>query len=347
MKVGIWSFYSDLFTNDKIFKIESSGLGDDDLYGLNQLFDHCQKNEVEFITLDKVENFNELNKILVFDFPLPTKNTKYIEIYNKIRQFNKDKILILHECEVIKPNNWNLKNHKEWDIILTWNDEFVDNVKYFKLNMPPRNLKIDFERVSFSSKKFATMIASNKKIIHGKELYSERLRCINFFKKNHFKDFDLYGYGWDKYVFPSNLYILGKLNKFNNFTKIFNLKDSTWKGEISSKKEVLPYYKFNFAYENAHNISGYILEKIFDSFIYECVPIYLGANNIDFHIPKNTFIDKRKFDSYESLYNYLKNISEEEYGEYIKNIKKFIRSNEFYPFSVKNYVETIFRFIRN
>lgn len=346
MKIGVWSFYSDLFTENKVFKNLSSGLGDDDLYGLNELNKFCNLNSIQLITLDLVEDFNNLEKILVFDFPLPTKNFQYKKIYEKIKKFNKRKILILHECEVIKRNNWEIENHKDWEIILTWNDDYVDNKKYFKLNMPPRNLNVQFDKINYISKKFSTMIASNKKAIHKNELYTERLKCINFFKNNYHKDFDLYGYGWDQFVFPSNHYFLSKLNKLSKYSKFLNLYRKSWKGTISSKKNVLPYYKFNFAYENAYNISGYILEKIFDSFIYECVPIYLGAKNISEHIPENTFIDKRNFKDYEKLYLYLKNIKENEYKEYIFNIKNFMSSDKFYPFSVENYVKTVFSFLK-
>ncbi|KAB7887432.1 hypothetical protein GBG19_10625 [Poseidonibacter ostreae] len=66
-------------------------------------------------------------------------------------------------------------------------------------------------------------------------------------------------------------------------------------------------------YENARDIPGYITEKIFDSFFAGCVPVYLGADNITEHIPKECFIDKREFDTYEKLYKYLKNMSDEEY----------------------------------
>ena len=207
-------------------------------------------------------------------------------------------------------------------------------------------MNIVFKKISFASKRFSTMICSNKKIIHKKELYSERIKCINYFEKNNLNDFDLYGYGWDKYSFPSNHLILNKLNRLNKIINIFKSNRKSWKGEIISKKDVLPYYKYNFAYENAFNISGYILEKILDSFIYECVPIYLGAKNIQDHIPRNTFIDKRDFDSYETLYKYLKNLSEEDHRNYINNINKFLNSKEFYPFSVENYVSTIFSVIK-
>ena len=64
MKIGVWSFYSDLFTENKVFKNLSSGLGDDDLYGLNELNKFCNLNSIQLITLDLVEDFNNLGVIV-------------------------------------------------------------------------------------------------------------------------------------------------------------------------------------------------------------------------------------------------------------------------------------------
>ena len=43
------------------------------------------------------------------------------------------KILIAIENEVVIRNNWLRENHNLFDIILTWNDDFIDNKKYFKI----------------------------------------------------------------------------------------------------------------------------------------------------------------------------------------------------------------------
>lgn len=104
---------------------------------------------------------------------------------------------------------------------------------------------------------------------------------------------------------------------------------------------MLEKYKFAICYENARDITGYITEKIFDCFFAGCVPIYWGADNITDHIPKECFIDKREFDSYEKLYDFLRNMSDEVYMKYLNDIEKFLRSEKAYFFSSECFVKTI------
>jgi len=107
---------------------------------------------------------------------------------------------------------------------------------------------------------------------------------------------------------------------------------ASYRGKVRSKKEVLTKYRFAICYENARDISGYITEKIFDCFFAGCVPIYWGANNIEDHIPQECFIDKRKFETYHKLYNFINNMSDDHYLEYLENIEAFLNSDKIYPF---------------
>ena len=116
---------------------------------------------------------------------------------------------------------------------------------------------------------------------------------------------------------------------------------TSYKGPIESKIETLKPYKFSICYENAKDIPGYITEKIFDSFFAGCIPIYWGAPNITEYVPPETFIDKKEFDSYFDLYNYIKNMPDETYKNYLDAIKKFITSNEIYPFSAEYFADLI------
>ena len=81
--------------------------------------------------------------------------------------------------------------------------------------------------------------------------------------------------------------------------------------------------------------------KIFDCFFAGCVPVYLGAPNITDYIPSDCFIDKRKFSTYDELYHYLTNITEEEYDEYLNSIKNFLKSDEATKFSAEYFVKVI------
>jgi hypothetical protein len=88
-------------------------------------------------------------------------------------------------------------------------------------------------------------------------------------------------------------------------------------------------------------INGYLTEKIFDSFKAGCVPIYWGAENVTDHIPKECFIDKRAFSNYHDLALFLIKMPEKIFKKYQKNIKEFLGSRKFLPFTVEAYVKII------
>ncbi|MFH1905709.1 MAG: glycosyltransferase family 10 [bacterium] len=257
----------------------------------------------------------------------------------KIRDIvcGKELYLLLFESEVIRPENWGIENHKYFKKIFTWNDQFIDNKKYFKINVAnriPTDLNFDINKKT----KFCTMIAGHKFVFHPLELYTERVKAIRWFEQNHPEDFDLYGMGWDKYYFNGQL---SRLNRFDALTKLLRPRYPSYKGRVESKREVYKKYKFAICYENAGKIPGYITEKIFDCFFAGCVPIYLGASNVTEHITANTFIDKRNFKTYEELYNYLKNMPDKEYIDYLDAIKDFIKSDKIYPFSAECFADTL------
>jgi alpha(1,3/1,4) fucosyltransferase len=342
VRIGVWSYHAPVVLNNYMLTHDDCGLGDDAFYGNIALYQTAKANGISMQTLDLVDDVQSLDCILVFDYPRPTpRRWKYAYLVDEIEKFEKPKYLILHECEVIKPNNWVLENHKEWTKIFTWHDDFVDGQKYIKLNMPPRRMVEKIDKDIDKKSKLSVLIASNKRVIHSKEIYSERLRCIEWFERNHPEDFDLYGVGWDHYAFSSNHWILRKFNRIRPLTKALRPKYQTWKGKIDRKGDVLPQYRFNFAYENACDIPGYILEKIIDSFLVGCVPIYLGGNNVEEHIPPACFIDKRDFETYDQLYDYMHSMRNDTYLEFLYHIEQFVFGENFYPFSVSCYVSTL------
>ena len=100
-------------------------------------------------------------------------------------------------------------------------------------------------------------------------------------------------------------------------------------------------YKFSIAYENIKDETGYITEKIFDSFFAGCVPIYLGADNITEYIPKNCFIDQRDFKNYDSIYDFMVKMSADDYLNYLNNIDKFLKSDKAQVFKIEYFAKTI------
>ena len=256
-------------------------------------------------TLTALDDFEYL---IVFDiFP------EQIHLY---AQYPKEKlILLLWEPPSVLINSYNPAYHQYFSKIYTWNDDLVDNKKYFKLYHPALNQMIE-DRPSFDEKKLCTLICCNKRSPHPQELYTERLNLITFFETCHAQDFDLYGKWW-----PDTCKV--------------------YKGEVDRKVDYLKLYKFAFAYENVKGVPGYVTEKIFDCFHAGCVPVYLGAPNVDQYIPKNCYISREDFESDETLYQFLKNMNASDYQQYLGNIQSFLKSSEAKIHSREHFVATI------
>ena len=289
MYIGFSNYY-EVYNKNRMFTNTSSPIGDDLMYPFVYLGKYLVKNghKINTIDMDDIRNFDA---IVFIDFP--TFKNKYFRrlVNNKFENL----YLLILESLIIKPDNFDKQNHKYFKKIFTWNDGFVDNKKYFKINF---SHKIP-DKVEFNIKnknKFCTMIVANKFKSHPLELYTERVKAIRWFEQNHLEDFDLYGIGWDRYYFKG---MLSGLNRFDALRKLLKPKYPSYRGTVKLKRDVLQKYKFAICYENARDIPGYITEKIFDCFFAGCVPVYWGAPNVTDHIPEDTFIDRRDFKSYE------------------------------------------------
>lgn len=221
-------------------------------------------------------------------------------------------ILFLWEPPSQLPNMYENKNLKAFSKVYTWDDDLVDNKKFFKFHYPVLRPMVD-PLPAFEEKKLCTMVVTNKKSKHSKELYSERRKVIDFFEKQNSDDFVFYG----------NLWNPGEYR--------------TYRGKVEDKIETIKNFRFCFCYENMTGIKGYVTEKIFDAFAAGVVPIYWGATNIENYIPSNCFIDKRRFSSLEELYSYLKNMEKKEYENYIHSIREYLKSDQAKLFSQESF----------
>ena len=251
------------------------------------------------------------------------------------------KYLLALESVVIQKNNFDIKFHAKFRKVFTWHDSFVDGDKYVKVNYAhlfPENIRKGIEHKD----KLCTLISGNKQVSHPLELYSKRVDAIRWFEEHYPQDFDLYGVGWEDVSFKNKYvnYILTRL-KLKKALGYFVRGFPSYKGKVESKKPILERYRFAICYENARDIPGYITEKIFDCFFAGCVPIYWGANNIEEHIPKECFIDKREYPTYEGLYDRMINMSDEEYLSYLDNIEHFLKSSKADPFRAETFAKTI------
>lgn len=198
--------------------------------------------------------------------------------------------------------------------VYTHDDRLVDGKRFHKFYYPylmPMLKNIP----SFDERKLCTLITRNWTV--------ERTKIVKFFESKPFGEFEFYGR--DPGDFSESRLYLGKV-------------PGTHSGE--EKLNILKNYRFCICFENSFN-PGYISEKIFSGFAAGCVPIYLGAPNIEDYIPKNCFIDYRDFSNNEELYRFIKSMPSETYQQYLDCIQTFLQSDQGYLFSPQHFEEIL------
>ena len=249
-----------------------------------------------------------------------------LEVYPPIRQIQqvaKDRlILFAFEPPCMIPQLYEQKTYDTFSKIYTWDDDLVDEKRFFKFYYPVLS-KMHDSLPGFSERKLCTLVATNKFSDMEGELFSARRKAISYFEAAAPLDFDFYGREWDAAEHPC------------------------YKGACSDKIETLKKYRFYICYENTCNKKGYVTEKIFDCFSAGCIPIYWGASNIEAFIPSTCFIDARKYQNLEELHNFLKGITEETYNIYVNNIRVFLQSPEAKLFSIEHFTTTFAEAVSN
>lgn len=322
------------YTKDQIFNPESPLNRDNCLASWRELKRRVEANGGECHTFDVYSSAPEA--VLFLDIPKRPVREILGLWHDKIL-----KCVILQEPELIIPRNWDSSLHKQFDRIFTWNDVLVDNKRYFKFNYGnalPKAVAKDPSK----KKKLCAIIAGNQKSSHPSGLYSKREEVIRWFETHHPEEFDLYGRGWNEYLFHGPK-LWRALNRVKFLRRILAPKYPSYKGEAVRKQEVLEKYRFAICYENSNGMPGYISEKIFDCFASGCVPVYWGAPNIVEHIPAACFLDKREFPTYEALYLRMKNMSDAEYLSSLEAVEAFMNSEKGHKFSAASFAETVLR----
>lgn len=191
---------------------------------------------------------------------------------------------------------------------------------------------------------FSCLINANKAFreMLENDLYVERIQVIRWYEKNAPEHFKLYGLGWDK---PPPAYTAGdRLARAMSRLKTRLLGIApfpSFQGEVPDKSTVLRQARFSYCYENSRDIPNYITEKMLDSLVAGCVPIYWGANNVQEHVPANCFIDRRLFTDTAAVHQHLMVMDKAAYQHYQQNIREFLTSEWARKFSSERVVQTI------
>lgn len=256
---------------------------------------------------------------------------------------NKKKYLIALENPNHNYFNGSQEYCKNFSKIFTWNSHILKLENAIKV-LSPTNISLK-SILGYSERDiFSCIINANKKFKIGliTDLYIERIEVIRWYEKNAPQHFQLYGRGWDKPAPAFNF--IDKINRSipSLAVKMFGFKYfPSYKGEVISKGDVLQKSKFSYCYENNRDMPNYITEKIIDSFLYGCVPVYWGANNVLEYIPENCFVDRRKFKNTEDVHKHLLSMSPQVYLDYQSNIANFIAGGDAKKFSFENLVSTV------
>jgi hypothetical protein len=254
----------------------------------------------------------------------------------------------MYDCDFY----WRIRKRIDrYDIVLMakGGEPFVRGITKFQTFVTPVAYpQSTYLASNFQKKKFLTMINTNSRIhplrrlyvtianflrplptLVNRELYVDRLEAISYFSKR--SDFDLYGVGWER---PTR-YVYGRRAE-----RYAAAAKKSWRGSVPDKLSTLEQYKFSICFENCI-FSGWVTEKILDSMLAGCVPIYWGAPDIEEFIPANCYIDFKKFKNYAELEQFLDGMDEKTYQTYIDNINKFIASDRYRYFTQEKFAEVM------
>ena len=207
---------------------------------------------------------------------------------------------------------------------------------------------------SRTDRKFLVMINGNRlPRLYWQELYTERLRAVEFFSRTG--DIELYGVGWNVPPYRSGKtlmpYTLQQIHRTYlawwqriHPNPLLAAARGVYRGTAQSKSEVLGQYTFALCFENMI-LKGWITEKIFDCFFAGTIPIYWGSPDIESRIPAECFIDMRQFASYQELSKNLKSLSQHDIRRYKENAKSFLTSEKFRPYSKEAFTDIFRRII--
>ena len=164
-------------------------------------------------------------------------------------------------------------------------------------------------------------------------LHDQRLEVLAFFAEQ--RNIDIYGKDWDNW---------GELP--NNLAKRFEeVIHGAYMGICQDKLDLISNYRFSLCFENMVR-PGYITEKIIDCFVAGTLPIYFGAPDIEDYLPSNSYVDVRKFASYEQLRVFLSSMDEKDALDMIKAGRDYLKTDLGQMHSYEGFSLNIFRLIK-
>jgi hypothetical protein len=253
------------------------------------------------------------------------------------------RFLVALENPYINPLNADAEYFAGFRRVFTWNPRFADLPNVREIGCP--NHFVNPQWPEYEERDiFSCLINANKRFDTDlqNDLYVERVAVIRWYEQNAPRHFELHGLGWNKPRHESGMVGRMKRRAQRLATQLFGYRPfPSWKGELADKSSVLLRAKFAYCYENIYGLTGYVTEKIFDSLMYGCVPVYWGADDIGSRIPPVCFIDRRDFRDTAAVHAHLLSMSAKEYARKQQAIREFLGSKRAEKYSSEYFVRSI------
>lgn len=262
------------------------------------------------------------------------------------------------ECPIVDPHLFRAlpEVSRYFNRLMSWSDgealrPFTGEVLSFRSFRWPQSFDAVHEREwNRTNRKFLVMINGNKlPALYWNELYTERLRALEFFSQTG--DIDLFGIGWrepshrlGKRIMPWTIrritrYLLTQWQKIKP-DPMLTAARKVYRGTTPSKADTLSRYRYALCFENMI-LKGWITEKIFDCFYAGTIPVYWGAPDIADYVPESCFVDMRNFKNYQELRDFLKSLTDNDISRYRESARAFIGSQRFAPFSKRTFTQLL------
>ncbi|MDD4911635.1 MAG: glycosyltransferase family 10 [Sideroxydans sp.] len=242
-------------------------------------------------------------------------------------------------------NHWNENREYcvKYNKVFAWDKRLYDMPNVVQIRYPHHIVCESFPNFA-QRDRFCCLINANKLFRNPppNDLYQERLNTIRWYESHAPEYFDLYGMGWHK---PAPAYTpIGKINRSvaSLRAKLFGyLPFPSYRGTVVDKRDVMRRSKFSFCYENTKGPDNYITEKIFDSMMSGCVPVYWGPDNVLDHIPADCFIDRNAFRDTAAVHAHLLSLTQDQYEKYQQNIANYVAGEGLKSFGAEHFVITV------
>ena len=234
------------------------------------------------------------------------------------------KVLVRLEPMIVIPENYKRKNKEIFDLIVDIGkikDPTINALNWPQdLSAPNLVLANRSERV--------VMVNSNLLSLQRRERYSLRRAAIK-----RIDQIDLYGYQWNQNSKAKVLTLFRELKKFivkPRFMKITGVKYyfrgyKNFLGSVENKRLVLANYKYSLIIENS---SDYLSEKIFDSFLAGCIPIYVGPSLKNYLIPSELYFQAQP--NVKSIREQISYAQSVDYQKWVQNVDIWLTSPDTY-----------------